>query len=381
MDTQKKNQTKNIGFVLLATIFGFALGYMLLALIPNDLGSASFYAVPIVLFILLFAYWLQITIHELGHLLFGLLTGYSFVSFRVGRYMWIRKEGKLTFATLNIPGTGGQCLMDPPAYNNGDYPYLLYNLGGVLINFLVAIGSLFLINERYVFFINALFISLTLTGVIAAATNAYPIKISGIPTDGYNISAIYTDATVKQAFWLQLKGNALLSEGAEPKDLPLEGFEVTDADQLTYPLITSIQLFKYNYYLDQMAFEKAEETLNELVPYLEELVPIYQSEIKMQLIFLELIGENNPAVVDQHFDVALHQHLERTSNWINRKRFLMAYEWFHNQNKDKALDHYRQLQEQAPNYHNAGEAKMELKLGAWLKEQIDSSTKDFTTLE
>lgn len=37
-----------------------------------------------------------------------------------------------------LAGTGGQCLMSPPEYNGGSYPYVWYNLGGVLVNFLLA---------------------------------------------------------------------------------------------------------------------------------------------------------------------------------------------------------------------------------------------------
>ena len=37
----------------------------------------------------------QAFIHEGGHYIFGKLTGYKFVSFRVGTYMWFRKNGEI----------------------------------------------------------------------------------------------------------------------------------------------------------------------------------------------------------------------------------------------------------------------------------------------
>ncbi len=48
----------------------------------------------------------------------------------------------------------------------------------------------------------------------------------------------------------------------------------------------------------------------------------------------------------------------------------MAYEWFHNQNADKAMENYQQLVELVAIHPNIGEADMEMKLGSWLKEQI-----------
>ena len=40
------------------------------------------------------AFFVQAVIHEFGHLLFGLLTGYKFISFRIGNVMFIKESGK-----------------------------------------------------------------------------------------------------------------------------------------------------------------------------------------------------------------------------------------------------------------------------------------------
>ena len=94
----------------------------------------------ILLFLL--SYEIQLIIHESGHLLFGLLTGYSFSSFRIGTTMFLMEDGKLVRKKLQISGTGGQCLMVPP--DTEKPPFLLYNLGGVILNFITA-GIFFLI--------------------------------------------------------------------------------------------------------------------------------------------------------------------------------------------------------------------------------------------
>ena len=47
--------------------------------------------------------YLHIIFHEGGHLLCGLMTGYTFVSFRVGSFMWEKqKDGKVHFCILSI---------------------------------------------------------------------------------------------------------------------------------------------------------------------------------------------------------------------------------------------------------------------------------------
>lgn len=373
IEAQKKNQPKikSIGLILFATIIGFALGYFILVLVPNDVGNSGFYLAPILLLIFFVCYMLQIFMHEIGHLIFGLLTGYSFVSFRVGQLTLIKKDGQFKFTQINLPGTGGQCLMDPPPYNDGNFPFLLYNLGGIMINLVLAAIFLLLPNESFPFLFNAFFVSFGLAGILAEITNALPIKISGIPTDGYNIQAIRKNETVKHAFWLQLKGNALLSEGAVPKDLPIEELNLKNQEELLNPLVTSTQLFRYNYNLDQMDFEKAQESLDVLTPYIDELIPVYQNEVKLEWMFLELIGENRPEIINSLFDDSFSQYIQSTANWLNRKRFFMAYEWFHNQNANKAMENYQQLNELVAIHPNTGEATMEMGLGNWLKDQIE----------
>lgn len=43
------------------------------------------------------AFFLQILIHEAGHLIFGLLTGYQFRSFDIGGFTWVKEGEKSAF--------------------------------------------------------------------------------------------------------------------------------------------------------------------------------------------------------------------------------------------------------------------------------------------
>lgn len=367
----KKNKpNKQIGTLILATIGGFALGYLTLTLIPNSVGDAAFYMIPIILLMVLLGYLIQIIIHEAGHLIFGLLTGYTFVSFRIGNLTLIKKDGQFRFANLNLPGTGGQCLMAPPAYDNGNFSFIPYNLGGVILNAITSILFLWLVNENWPMLVNVLLVGLAIGGLVAALTNGIPKKINGFPNDGYNIQRMRKNENAKKGFWLQLHTNDQLSKGVRPRDLKLDDFELESADELKEPLITSVQLLHYNYFLDQLDFVEAEHTLAQLYPYMEEIIPLYQNEIKLEQLFLEVIGENKSAVVHGLYTEDLTQYIEQTKNWLNRKRVLMAYEWFHLGNKEAALDYYQELTQLAAKHHNPGEAKMEVELGEWIKNQM-----------
>ena len=105
----------------------------------------------VILYILIF---LQIIIHETGHLICGLLSGYTFSSFRILSFMWSNENGKIHFKRYKLNIAAGQCLMLPPALDeNNQLPYLLYNLGGVFFNILssLLVLPLFLISTTPLF--------------------------------------------------------------------------------------------------------------------------------------------------------------------------------------------------------------------------------------
>lgn len=89
-----------------------------------------------------------VAMHELGHLVFGLLSGYKFTSYKFLCFKIYKKEKiKFTFEKcfLSIPG---QCLMKPRNRN-----YFLYNIGGLVFTYLLTIVSLiifFLNNDAIV---------------------------------------------------------------------------------------------------------------------------------------------------------------------------------------------------------------------------------------
>ena len=101
----KKQQTQVLGIVLYMLI-GAACGILIISYMEK-LAEAGLPAIRLLMFIPLMlsiyaAFLLQTVIHEAGHLVFGLATGYRFVSFRVFSWMWIKKDGKLHFKRMSL---------------------------------------------------------------------------------------------------------------------------------------------------------------------------------------------------------------------------------------------------------------------------------------
>ena len=75
---------------------------------------------------------LHIIIHEAGHMVLGLLTGYSFVSFRIFSFMWVNDNGHIRFTRYKVNFAPGQCIMLPPSLdeNNQIIGYISIYLSG-----------------------------------------------------------------------------------------------------------------------------------------------------------------------------------------------------------------------------------------------------------
>ena len=97
-----------LGIMIVGGIIGYAVGK-----IAGDTLS-SIDKPNIILFLItgVISFILHIIVHEAGHLFFGLLSGYKFISFRVFDFKIIKDEnGKLKIRFERLAGTGGQCLM------------------------------------------------------------------------------------------------------------------------------------------------------------------------------------------------------------------------------------------------------------------------------
>ena len=318
-------------------------------------------------------YMIHIIIHEAGHLVFGLMTGYSFVSFRIGSFTIIKEQGKISYKKFGIPGTAGQCLMMPPDIKDGKYPFIMYNYGGGIMNLIVAgVGILLaILIEGMPILISATLILISAGGIFAAFTNIIPLKVGGISNDGYNVISMLRDENARRGFYFQLRVNGLQSQGMRIKDMPLEELKVNEGIDLTNPLNTSMKLMEYNWYLDNMNFQRAKQCIEDFTPYMDKMIPLYKNEINCERIFLELIGECDKDFIDDIYDKSLKKYIKAAKFMLGKKRLLMGYEIFYNKDREKAINYYEDTRKLAMKYPVKGEADMELMLVNWMMKTMN----------
>ena len=246
-----------------------------------------------ILLILFMSVLLQIILHEAGHLLFGWISGYRFLSFRIGSFMWLKKDGGIRFARLKIAGTGGQCLMGPPDLTEGKFPYILYNLGGSIINLLSApifLMLLFLLASGP--FLSVFLILAAAIGIVFALMNGIPLKLAQVNNDGYNVLSLGKNPEALKAFWLQLKVTEQMTKGVRLKDMPDEWFAMPSDKAMKNGIIAAVGVFACNRLMDAMELEKADDTIAELLQMDTGINELHRRLLIVDQVYCELVGKN-----------------------------------------------------------------------------------------
>lgn len=301
MSTKKKDKKKitlgNIIMVLMFMILGGVCGVAIANFeessgegILSDMPPFVFFACMIV--VLYLVMFLQIIIHEGGHLVFGLLSGYKFVSFRIMSFMWIKKGDHIEFKRYSLAGTGGQCLMAPPDLVDGKMPTLIYNLGGSLMNIIAAAVGYVAYRATLGTLVSQILLYFVLVGVGFALVNGIPLKLGTVNNDGYNALMLRRDPAATRAFWIMLKTSELNSNEVRLCDMPEEWFELPTEEQMDNSLTSSIAVFRANRMVDQHRFEEANALMKSLLSGKNGIMGIYRCIMVNDRFFLELLNGN-----------------------------------------------------------------------------------------
>ncbi|MBQ3012790.1 MAG: M50 family metallopeptidase [Clostridia bacterium] len=299
---KKTNWQQYIGFVF-AILIGVICGIIIVFYLDKyNAGTSSYQELLSFAGLLLgiyVAFFFHVIVHEAGHLIFGLLTGYKFSSFRIGSFMWMKENGKLKLKRMTIAGTVGQCLMTPPDLKDGKIPLVLYNLGGSLINiiFSVLFLMIYLICGDIPFLSPLLFI-FAIIGLMSAMLNGIPMRTGTIDNDGYNAFALSKNKEAVKAFWIQLKVNEQNSKGIRLKDMPAEWFTVPTDEAMKNSMVATLGVFACSRLMDEEKFEEADALMAHFLDIDSGIVGIHRNIMMCDRIYIELIGKNRNEVIE-----------------------------------------------------------------------------------
>ena len=100
----KNKKLKNVIMMLAGLLLGAVLGFLVMHKLMNTAPSADksdkILRIAVLLISLGVSSFGSIIIHESGHLVMGLLTGYKFVSFRVGSFLYLSSKTAGSFSDV-----------------------------------------------------------------------------------------------------------------------------------------------------------------------------------------------------------------------------------------------------------------------------------------
>ena len=209
----------------------------------RDYGFTSDALLPTILtIILLGAAWYislasAVIVHECGHLIFGLLTGYKFAAIGFAHHLFLRRDGRLRRFVYKLPGALGFCAMEVPDMKNGTFPFALYLSGGAFGNTFLALICVFAfvsgIGSGVLFFPHA-FLFPAFVNAYLAIVSILPIKTKFLNTDGKQLFDLLKHKNMRKSFWACEKISAAQYRGVKFEDIPFEWFNETDDTQSVY---------------------------------------------------------------------------------------------------------------------------------------------------
>lgn len=292
---QTKRKKGTAGALLLPLHAGVLLGALLVYL-WSPYWEDSLFFLLLALAALLLGTWVQTLVHELGHLVLGLLTGYRFVSFRVGRHMLVRSRGRFGYRRFSLFGTAGQCLLTPRE-ERAEVAVVPMNLGGCLFNLLFSL-LLFLLGLLVLRGpLAACLLTVSFLGILTAAINAVPFS-AALPNDGRNALLLRRSAASRAAFLTQLRINAAETDGIRLRDMPPAWFEAGEGALLQDPLTAAIAVFAENRYMDEHRFEEAYALIDRLLSPEVPLAQVHRQLLLLDRAYLSLLGVGSPGAAD-----------------------------------------------------------------------------------
>ena len=276
-----------VAFLAAAFFIGFASGQIVnyakeyIVIEIENINNIFWFAV--IFLSIYLVVMIHIIFHEAGHMIGGLITGYRFLYFRIGSTTLVRTDNGLKFRKLTVPGTGGQCIMVPPEMKDGDYPVLIYNLGGGLLNIIFSLVAIVIIKTCSLNPVATGYLEIfAIVGIYLGIANLVPLKI--ISNDGANIIYLKNDLEERTALHRILNDEEDLINDKEVEETSLN----IDKADLSKTFIQGIFINRMEHRFYKMEFEES-KSIGEKLLAKAKMNMTYEFMVKTTLSTIYLI--------------------------------------------------------------------------------------------
>lgn len=325
-------------------------------------GLIPLWTLLIVLAAVIYSFTIHIVFHELGHLLFGKLTGYRLLFFQTLHFRYEARSRTFKRQKPPISGMLGQCMMAPPEKEDDEKrPSFWYLAGGLVINGLTGLllygGSLYFSGSWSLY--SFLF---SLPPLLLLMMNMVPVGY----TDGKIIQETQKSPLTKKLFFKQLEIVALLEEGCAFEEIPPLYFEEVENGQAKESFLGEyLQLCNYKRKLARLDFVSADQQLKSVTSDSAYKNSAYAPILFGEKIFCDALFGRREEARRQWEEMKSIPQINRY--YRNTKRIEAAYELFVEMDIEKAKQSLQKNSSVVMEEAMEAERRTEENLSEWLQ--------------
>jgi len=255
------------------------------------------------IFSIFLGFFLQLILHEIGHLIFGLLTGWDFLIFQLNRFALLHLKNKNRLAVVRSKNY--QCIMSPKSINSNP---MLYTIGGCIVNLFSAVtGFLIILINRMTPSLWLYIWSFTVFGIGFYVMNG-TFRINRICNDKACYDLLKYNPYTRLCHNAQLIIAKYLANGFTYRQIGKELICICP-DTAGNDIEAYQDILEYYYYLDMNQFNMAEQALNKIdttASFSREITDTLQMEQIYIKLLQRLISNDKNEIDFPYFDVRKH---------------------------------------------------------------------------
>lgn len=362
-DNFLKNSEQQKGQMIVVIIFGI-FGFLAMYYSIELLGEGFIISIIYAGLCLIISFFIHILLHEIGHIIGGLLSGYQFMMFRLSNTLWIKTNEGISKRKQTIPGIAGQALMVPPKAEDEELPpFFVYHASGIIMNLLTAVALILLANRIDSSTISGLLILSAIVALFCGLTNAIPMR----GTDGYNIvqQVKNKEARVSMLASMYMYQDLILGESFE--DLQ-KYVTVDENNSFADPEAVSLYSLRGAYYLEKLDFEAARRIYETLWNHFDQLIEPHKPEVGLSYLFTLLLTEPTHPDINKIMQSKFYKNSLKVKQ-VDTFRLFATEALYLDDNAQRAqdlLDKGQQYISQAP---TISEENLEIKLYEYLNKE------------
>jgi len=261
-----KKSKSSILLILIGLAGGMALGYGIGKLMG---GNTSFLSDKPSLWAILFAvpigFYLTIMIHELGHVLGGLLMGNDFVFVTAGPFKLSKEDSGLKFSlNKHINLSGGLAMTLPTKVEGFRLRRFIVIFGGPFFSLLSAICCFGIYQFAWSNLSSNMQVFVMLFGFMSLLVfiiTIIPQNVNGMMTDGYQLLMVLKDDDKAKKYADMLHLTALNQQGKSPSEYPQMILNKYINSPIENPMDLAFKQFEYYKDLAQGNIEQASDKI------------------------------------------------------------------------------------------------------------------------